>query len=199
MVTGSMVNGFAPSWARAGCEVLMPVPAVLPGKARPVAVPASRSAPSKLHGRTQRVTQRGPLPAPRTAVRLLLLLPPPPGAPHSCCSRTIAAAGTRGCDPRPLGLSPGPPRPGCSRPLLCSYGRDDFLRFSRRTLRSRSSSSSSQRALPGSPLRVRRRPQAFPPAGPTSCASLSASPGQGAGQSQRARVTKFQLPSRLKE
>lgn len=112
-------------------------------------------------------------------------LQPPPGARRSCCSWAIAAAGNRGCDPSPLGLGSGPSRPGCSQPLLCSHGRDHFLQFSRRALRSRSSPSSSRRALPGSPLRVRRRPQAFLPAGPTSCASLSAAPGLGAGQSAR--------------
>lgn len=124
LVTGSMVNGSTPSWARGGGKVLLPGPPCPPGGRAPRLSPRARapgqSCMAAVSGACSaaRRGRRGPLPAHGTAcgssVQLQLLLlppPPPPGARHCCGSRAIAAAGTRGCDP----LGPGP---GRSRPLL---------------------------------------------------------------------------------
>lgn len=145
----------------------------LPGRARPRLLPCARATSSRLHGRGQRVV---PAQLRQGSLALSLQLPQSscsssfprrrrdPG--HSCCSWATAAAGTPGCDPRPLASA----RHG-SLPA-----RDYFL-----------SSPEARSALPRpvfspagsprSPLRVRWRPGAFPaqvpPPAPPSRAALA--------------------------
>lgn len=196
-----MVDGWAPSGAGVGSKVLLSAPAAPSREGAPRGRSPRPSARSRLHGRGQRgISARrspgraaGPLPGardsraappPAATVQLQLLLlpsPPPPPGPRAQLlllgDGSCGDEGLRAQTPGPR-LHTGPSRPGRSPPLLCASGPDRCLRFWGRALRSRSSSSSGRRTLPGPCSRALASP-AFPPAGPTSCASLAGRTGAG--------------------
>ena len=215
MVTGSMVDGWAPNGAGVGGEVLLPAPVAPSREGAPRGWSPRPSAPSRLHdcrGQRDIPARLSPggaalSPAHGTAARLLLQLPPSscssssssrgrrgrdPG--HSCCSWATAAAETRGCEPRSPGLgserdSPGPAAP--RRPSAPPAGT------------AASGSRAARSAPPPAPplgcelsrVPAPRAPASgvFPPAGPTSCASLAGC--TGAGRSAERARSGYKVPA----
>lgn len=174
LVTGSMVNGFTPSWDRGGGKVLLPAPAVLPGGRAPRLSPRARAprqgcmaAVSGSSGAAQR-ERRGPLPAHGTACgsssschRPAAAPPPPPPPPAAAAGSPILLRllSDRSCGDSAL----RPPEPLASARLLAAAPPHR---------RSRPGARWSRRALPGprsarAAVGERSRPQVPPPAPPS--------------------------------
>lgn len=191
MVTGSMVSRFGVRWARQSTGVLQPAPVVVPCVCRESAQAcmAAVSGPSRcgfcegsaalgLCARDSYVPYgcSPQLPLSRCSS-------PDAALCYSCFSATTAAAGA-GCNLKP--------QAGAAL-AWDSSGRELLGRLALRGSCERCPS-------PRSPLRVRPRlDRAFPPVGPTSCATVAGRPGGGKKRSVRARVAKFLLRSALPE
>lgn len=177
LVTGSMVKGSLPAGLESAVKSCCPRPLSFPGGR----APRLSRAPSRLHGRGQRVIAARPSPGTRGSGAAA---PPAatvqgrcPSSPASRGREPGAAAGTR---PRTPGVFP--------RGTLRLRGSAPAAGPLPRALGPRSAPAPAPPPAPrspGCPLRVRRRPRAFPPAGPTSRASLSAARSLGAERSRR--------------
>lgn len=213
MVTGSMVEGRAPSGAGVGGEVLLPAPVAPSREGAPHGRSPRPSALSRMHGRRRQrdiPARLGPggaarSPAHGTAARLLLRPPPSSCSSASSSPAAAAAAGTPdtaaaprrrplrrrgarspdsaglGCErwtfPPPLrapGPAPLPPVPGPSARLpvqLLLWAAE----------------------LSGVPDPRAPASRAFPPAGPTSCASREGR--TGAGRSAEPARSGYKVPA----
>lgn len=210
-----------PAGLESAVKSCCPHPLPLPGRARPAAGPHVRAPGQGCMAAVSGASQRGAAPAERpalspahgTAARLLLQLPPSscsssssprrrrrrdPG--HSCCSWAMAAAGTRGFEPRHPGLGSTRDPPGPAAPRRSSAPPAP-------TAASGSGAAHSAPApapplggeLSRVPARVRWRPQPSRPQVPPPAPPSLAAPGRGGALGQRAPVTKFQLPAARSE
>ena len=208
MVTGSIVEGRAPSGAGVGGEVLLPSRDGAPRGRSP-----RPSALSRLHGRRRQrgiPARRGPggaarSPAHGTAARLLLRRPPSRCRSSSSSPAAAAAAGTpdTAAAPRLRALrergAGSPHSPGLSsergtfRPPLCAPGPGPLPPVLGPRARLPVQLLLWAAELSGVPDPRAPASRAFPPAGPTSCSSREGR--TGAGRSAELARSGYKVPA----